>query len=224
MRCLECNKKLPKETRSDATTCSTRCRVARHRRIRAATPPWPGGKFDLVIIDNPLDWKGYSRKGEGRSPQAHYETLDVAALVHLLNPLLAACMEKDSIAAWWVYGPRLPDTLRVIEACGYKYTTELLVWEKPGIGTGLTTRKNCESLWGSKRGRGLPIRDHGVRQKIEAPRGRHSAKPAEAYEALERLYGDVRRLDIFARQPRPGWVPWGNQVEATPGLQAWAAE
>jgi hypothetical protein len=109
--------------------CSTRCRVARHRRIQATTPPWPQGRFDLILVDLPLSWKACSRNGEGRSPQQHYRTLDIPALIHLLKPMLAACAAKDSIAAWWVYGPRLPDTLRVIEACGWVYTTELIIWE-----------------------------------------------------------------------------------------------
>jgi N6-adenosine-specific RNA methylase IME4 len=29
---------------------------------------------------------------------------------------------------------------------------------------------------------------------------------------LERLYGEVRRLDLFARRPRPGWTVWGAEV------------
>jgi len=84
-------------------------------------------------------------------------------------------------------------------------------------------------MWYAKRGKGLPIRDHGVSQGIFtegdlpmivlAPRPRrlgkadHSAKPDEAYKALEQLFGpDVRRLDLFARQRRPGWSAWGNEL------------
>lgn len=51
---------------------------------------------------------------------------------------------------------------------------------------------------------------------IEAPRGTHSEKPDEAYTALERLFGDVRRIDLFARKQRPGWTAWGDEVNATP--------
>jgi N6-adenosine-specific RNA methylase IME4 len=214
-RCAVCGTRFA-ASRADAMMCSSRCRVARYRRMRALTPPWPEGKFDLIMVDLPLSWRGYSPKGEGRSPQAHYATLDTPALINLLKPLFDAVAAKDSVVAWWVYGPRLPDSLRVLESTGWTYTTELLVWDKPGIGTGKTTRKCVESMWGGKRGRGIPIRDHGVSQKITAPRGRHSEKPDAAYQALERLYGDVRRLDLFGRKPRPGWVPWGNEAEPLP--------
>jgi hypothetical protein len=72
---------------------------------------------------------------------------------------------------------------------------------------GKTTRKVGETAWLMTRGKGLPILDHGVSHGIilteedlplvlEAPRRGHSQKPDEAYHAIERLYGDVRRLDI----------------------------
>jgi N6-adenosine-specific RNA methylase IME4 len=47
---------------------------------------------------------------------------------------------------------------------------------------------------------------------IEARRRAHSEKPDEAYAALERLFGNVRRLDMYSRQRRPGWTSWGNDL------------
>jgi N6-adenosine-specific RNA methylase IME4 len=68
-----------------------------------------------------------------------------------------------------------------------------------------------------RRGKGLKIANHNVRQVIFAPRGkRHSEKPQQVHEGLERLYGDVRRLELFGRRERPGWKVWGNQVEDQP--------
>jgi N6-adenosine-specific RNA methylase IME4 len=165
------------------------------------------------MIDLPLRWVGYSRKGEGRSPQSKYATMEVAPLIRLLRPMIDSIAAKNCIAAFWVYGPRLPDTLEVIKGCGFTYTTELVVWDKEGgFGQGKTTRKEFENLWGTKRGGGLRIRNHAVSQRVRAPRGKHSEKPDAAYHALERLYGDVRRIDLFATKERPGWAVWGNAV------------
>ena len=69
------------------------------------------------------------------------------------------------------------------------------------MGDGKTTRKTTENMWLATRGRGLRIVDHGVSQAIIdegaeaifARRGGHSEKPEEAYERLERLFGDVRQ-------------------------------
>jgi N6-adenosine-specific RNA methylase IME4 len=79
------------------------------------------------------------------------------------------------------------------------------------MGTGKTTRKGKETVLLWTRGKGLKIVDHGVRQVIFAPRGKHSEKPQQVHEGLERLYGG--RLELFGRRTRPGWTVWGNQIE-----------
>lgn len=186
-----------------------------------------------MVVDLPLQWVAYSPKGEGRSPQRHYPTMDVPALIRW-KPKIEAILAKNAAVCFWVYGPRLPDELRVLEGWGLTYSSELLYWIKtarstglPSIGNGKTTRKVGETMWLAKRGKGLPIRDPAVSQGIfteedlplivEAPRQRHSAKPDAAYEALRRLFGDVSRVDMFARRPRLGWFSWGNEMTAGPG-------
>jgi len=47
---------------------------------------------------------------------------------------------------------------------------------------------------------------------IYAPRGKHSAKPAEAFALIEAHDGPGDRLEWFARSTRPGWSSWGNEV------------
>jgi len=85
--------------RRDAVTCSPACREKRHLERRATTPPFPSGPFDLVLVDLPLRFDGYSAKGEGRSPQHHYPTMDVAALSRMPVPDLLA----KKAAVWGVF-------------------------------------------------------------------------------------------------------------------------
>jgi len=99
--CLQCRSWF-EATRNDAVTCSPACRVARRRWIAANTPPWPEGIFDLVVVDLPLRWTGYSSKGEERSPQQKYRTMAVPALIRQLTPLFARIMATDSAACFWV--------------------------------------------------------------------------------------------------------------------------
>ncbi len=80
-------------------------------------------------------------------------------------------------------------------------------------GLGYYTRANVEQCILGVRGKGLPRKDKGVRRLIIAPRGAHSAKPDEAYERIERLFGNVSRVELFARKNRKGWSAFGNQVE-----------
>lgn len=44
-----------------------------------------------------------------------------------------------------------------------------------------------------------------------APRGKHSAKPAEAYDLIARN-SPGPRCSLFQRTPRPGFVCWGNEI------------
>src|SRR4051794_10113677 len=129
LRCLQCRSWF-EAARDDAVTCSPACRVARRRWIAANTPPWPEGVYDLVVVDLPLRWTGYSAKGEERSPQQKYRTMDVPGLIRQLTPVFARIMAQDSAACFWVYGPRLPDTLRIATATGFTFKSELFVWQK----------------------------------------------------------------------------------------------
>jgi hypothetical protein len=144
MKCVVCHVPF-KAHRADALTCSGRCRVAYHRYLQEITPPWPTpppGGYQLVSIDLPLGWEAYSPKGEGRSPQSKYPTLEPRTCIRLLRPMLmpvyrGGVMAKNSVSAWWVYGPRREPSHdarfrvalgQIIEGCGYTVTTELLTW------------------------------------------------------------------------------------------------
>lgn len=79
-------------------------------------------------------------------------------------------------------------------------------------GLGRYTNSNSEIAVVARKGKGLPRIEKNVKQKIFAPIGKHSAKPQEQYERLERLYGDIPRIELFARSVNPppsGWDATG---------------
>ena len=41
----------------------------------------------------------------------------------------------------------------------------------------------------------------------------HSRKLDEVRGWLVDLYGDVPRIELFARTAMPGWTAWGNETE-----------
>lgn len=79
------------------------------------------------------------------------------------------------------------------------------------MGLGHHTRGNSEDCLIATRGRGLPRQSCGVRQLIISPAREHSRKPDEARQRIEQLYGDVPRIELFARESAPGWASWGNE-------------
>jgi N6-adenosine-specific RNA methylase IME4 len=184
--------------------------------LRAATPPLPDGQFDLVYVDPPWQFRLWSCGGDAFRPPS-YTRMDLPSICKLPVARIAA---SDSVLAICLLGAGPAETLQVIQAWGFEPPYEGRVWVKassrgaPRMGLGHTTRKDSESLWLARRGKGLVRQDAGVAQTIVAQRREHSRKPDEAYVRLERLYGDVRRIELFGRRTRPGWALWGNQVLA----------
>jgi N6-adenosine-specific RNA methylase IME4/predicted nucleic acid-binding Zn ribbon protein len=221
--CLVCGQRFLR-LRTSRLTCSDRCRQQRSRKLRAATPELPVGRFDLIYADPPWHVRCWAETPAAGGRRLPYQYMDLPAICRLPVAQFAAA---DSVLAIWVDSADIDATRRVVEAWGFGETYEGLVWikvsrsGKPKIGLGHSTRKNTESLWLAKRGKGLVRQDAGVAQGfvdtpaaevIIAQRRDHSRKPDEAYRALERLYGDVRRLELFSRRARPGWERWGNQL------------
>jgi len=48
---------------------------------------------------------------------------------------------------------------------------------------------------------------------ILAPLREHSRKPDEAYTRIEGVFGDVPRIELFARHSAPGWSVAGNSID-----------
>lgn len=75
------------------------------------------------------------------------------------------------------------------------------------------TRANTEDVLIATRGRGLVRASAAVKQVVYSCLGDHSEKPWEVRNRLEKLYGEVSRIELFARQECPGWDRWGNECE-----------
>lgn len=60
------------------------------------------------------------------------------------------------------------------------------------------------------KGRGM-----GGRYKIiyaDPPVREHSRKPDEARDKIVELFGDLPRIELFARERVSGWDAWGDEV------------
>jgi site-specific DNA-methyltransferase (adenine-specific) len=118
----------------------------------------------------------------------------------------------------WTVDSHLDQGMRLLKHWGLQYTCVGFVWVKTTkhgkwhVGLGKLTRKNPEICLFARRGKGLPIQAHDVRQLIISPVREHSRKPDEARQGLERLFGEVSRIELFARERVPGWTPWGLET------------
>jgi N6-adenosine-specific RNA methylase IME4 len=121
----------------------------------------------------------------------------------------------DAVLFMWTTAPHLRESFDVLVAWGFEYKT-CVVWVKDKIGLGYFVRNQHELLLVATRG-DMPSPSPANRPPsvIIAPRREHSRKPDEAYDFIERMYPELPKIELFARNARDGWRVWGNQVPAT---------
>lgn len=177
-------------------------------------PETPGG-FRTVLADPP--WR-FGNRRSGMSPESglrpRYATMaldDICALP------VSSIVADNAHLYLWVPSSMLPEGLKVMQHWGFRYTTSL-TWlktrrdgEPDGSGVGFYFRNATETLLFGVRGslRTLP----GARSMtnvLTARRREHSRKPTEAYWLIEQA-SPGPRLELFAREGRPGWVVWGDE-------------
>jgi N6-adenosine-specific RNA methylase IME4 len=174
----------------------------------------PSKRYAVILADPPWSFTTYSRKGKGRSAEAHYDCMTFEQVKALPVAEWAA---DDAVLFLWATDPLLPRALEVIDAWGFAYKTVGFYWVKENAsgegfftGMGFWTRANPEQCLLATRGR--PKRQAAdVKRLVVAPRREHSRKPDEIYERIERLV-DGPYLELFARASRPGWASWGAQA------------
>lgn len=175
-----------------------------------------GKKFNIIYADPPWKYKVYSKKGQGRSAENHYHTMNIEEIRSLPVSDIAA---DDCILFLWVTFPCLIEGLSVMENWGFQYKTCGFNWVKRNkksngwfVGLGFWTRSNSEvCLIGTK---GHPKRfSKSVRQICDARIMEHSRKPGEIRDRIVELCGDLLRIELFARERCEGWVSLGDEID-----------
>lgn len=182
-----------------------------------ADPPWRYRNWSMKAL---TEYGEKWAKRNGRSPYPVLTTEDICKMP------VKEVTDKNSLLCLWATWPKMEDALQVMDAWGYKFSTRLFTWVKlnpSGIGwhfgCGYHTHANDEVMILGKRGNGIPRVDKAISSLIIYPRGRHSAKPPVVRYRIERLYGDVKRVELFAREAVPNWDRFGNEVVCSPGTE-----
>ncbi len=179
--------------------------------------PFPDKKYSIIYADPPWNGLGWNNGSGQKCPANHYEVQDVAWIRSLP---VSAISESNSALFLWVTFPNLEDGLSVMRSWGFKYATCAFNWVKRNrkadtffVGCGNYTRANSEICLLGVRGKMQKrVVSRSVRQVCDARVGRHSEKPAEIRDRIVELFGDVPRIELFARQHHEGWDCWGNEV------------
>ena len=169
--------------------------------------------YNTIVIDPPWNEQGGGRIKRGAD--RHYPLVKTADMPGVILGSGEFLPNKDCHLYMWATVNHLPDAIWLMGALGFQYKTNA-VWIKSGPkGLGQYFRGQHEHLLFGTRGRGFSVKTDlkTLGSVIHAPRGKHSHKPAEAYELIEaRSIGP--RLEMFARDFREGWLVWGNEIES----------
>lgn len=171
-------------------------------------------KYSIVYADPP--WKYVFSKSSSRAVTNHYPVMTTGELESLPVSKIA---NNDSVCLMWATFPKLPEALGLMQSWGFRYSTTAFVWVKlnrknPTLfwGMGYYTRSNAEILLLGIRGKPLKRLSHSIHQIIMTPIEEHSKKPGGARDKIVELFGDIPRIELFARQYAEGWDCWGNEV------------
>lgn len=187
----------------------------------------PRGRYECISADPAWKHLTWSAKGvTRRSPSHHYQTMSLAEIKAL--PVYDLASQNCHIFMWTTQ-PHLEVSFSILKAWGFKYSSVFKFWMKLNPraademfleqasffkGTGYTTRKGVEPLLLGRRGSPKRL-FKGEGDILLAARREHSRKPDAIFQIIER-YCCGPRIELFAREERPGWDAWGNEVGKFP--------
>ena len=179
--------------------------------------------YKILMADPPWHFHAWSHRGEKKGAIQHYETMTIKDICDL--PVHDLVTEDAALFLWVVQPMLYPEANDVIKAWGFNYRTIAFVWVKmkkswtpaspehePRLGLGYHTRSGAELCLLAIKGKGYNRVEQGIPQVLHAPLRNHSQKPNEIASRIDRLVGDVPKLELFAPlEPHPGWERWGNK-------------
>ncbi len=176
-----------------------------------------GRKFGTILADPP--WQFQNRTGKIAPEHRRLSRYSTMTFEDICNLPVGSVAAEPSHLYLWVPNALLPDGLRVMNAWGYRYISNI-VWHKvrkdggsDGRGVGFYFRNVTELLLFGVRGKNARTLSPGRSQvNLVATRKReHSRKPDEQYMLIESCSWGPR-LELFSRGVREGWTVWGNQA------------
>jgi len=184
-------------------------------------------KYSVIYCDPPWEFNSVKTGGSMKSgAAAKYPTMTLEQMKAL--DVQSLC-EKDCVLIMWYVSSQPQEALDLVKSWGFTVKNmNGFIWVKltkmflQFFGMGYWTRAGAECAIIAVKGKPKPV-NKAVRQVRLAVIGDHSEKPAEFRQDIEKLFGDVPRLEMFARCAPAGWDVFGNQVNGSIEIKSKAA-
>jgi N6-adenosine-specific RNA methylase IME4 len=186
-------------------------------------------RFRTVLADPP--WQFQNRTGKVAPEHRRLSRYSTMNLDEVLGLPVGSLVDDTAHLYLWVPNALLLDGIKVLEAWGFQYKTNL-IWHKvrkdggpDGRGVGFYFRNVTEMILFGVRGKNARTLAAGRRQVnfLATQKREHSRKPDESYSLIEAC-SPGPYLELFARGARPGWALWGDQAspDYTPTWKTYA--
>lgn len=177
-----------------------------------------GHKFRTIVADPP--WQFQNKTGKVAPEHRRLNRYSTMSLDDICALPVGQVAQEPAHLYLWVPNALLPDGLRVLEAWGFEYKSNI-VWHKirkdggsDGRGVGFYFRNVTELILFGVRGKKARTLAPGRSQvnMIQTRKREHSRKPDEQYDLFESC-SPGPYLELFSRGARKGWTVWGNQAD-----------
>ena len=177
-----------------------------------------GKKYKTVLADPP--WQFQNRTGKMAPEHKRLNRYPTMKLEEIMALPIREVVDDTAHLYLWVPNALLAEGLKVMEAWGFTYKTNLIWYKirKDGgpdrRGVGFYFRNVTEIILFGVRGKNARTLPPARSQEniISSRKREHSRKPDEQYDLIESC-SPGPFLEMFARGGREGWDVWGNQAD-----------
>jgi len=182
---------------------------------------FPDKKYKIIYADPPWAYGNFSNMKNnlfhGKPTKfkiTPYQGMNIKEIKDLSVQKIA---DINSVLLLWITFPCLQWGLDVVKAWGFEYKTVAFTWVKKNkssnswfTGLGNYTRANAEICLLSTKGKGCKVLRKDISQICDLSITKHSQKPDEIRKRIIKLFGDLPRIELFARTKVHGWDVIGN--------------
>jgi len=182
--------------------------------------PFPKKKYNIIYADPPWQYGSKQYQDGGRDfdkLESHYNVMSIEDIKRLPVNNIA---EKDCMLFLWVTDSHIKEGLAVIEAWGFEYKTIGFNWIKKYKSGSYCVNfapwllKSWEiCLIGIRGTMGKYKKANNIQGLLIEERTIHSKKPNEARKRIDLLFGDIPKIELFAREKINGWDVWGKEAK-----------
>jgi N6-adenosine-specific RNA methylase IME4 len=182
-----------------------------------ADPPWEVKRHGPIKNSSPLAKKRqspdyYEKRLKNPLPPL-YSMMSIEEIKALPIPSISA---TDSVLFMWTINRYLEYSWSIATSWGFIPSCVLTWVKKPReVLFGGAFAPNVEYILYARKGKLKTQKRQNSRWFLQSRISNHSEKPAFFRDLIVETFGDIPRIELFARQATPGWDVWGNEVKVS---------